>query len=32
MIIERKGFFIGKVKITKGKCNFCGYKIAGVWE
>jgi len=32
MIIERKGYFIGKIKITKGRCDYCGYKIAGVWD
>ena len=32
MVIERKGYFLGKINMTKGKCNFCGYKIAGIWE
>lgn len=32
MIIERKGYFIEKMKILNGRCRICGYKIAGVWK
>jgi pyruvate formate lyase activating enzyme len=32
IIIERKGYNIGKIKITNNKCNFCGEKIPGVWN
>ncbi len=32
MLIFRTGYFVGEVKITKGKCRFCGYPIAGIWE
>jgi len=31
MLIERKGFSILNNYISKGKCKFCGEKIAGVW-
>jgi pyruvate formate lyase activating enzyme len=32
MLIFRLGYFVGEVKIKKGKCAFCGYPIAGIWE
>jgi pyruvate formate lyase activating enzyme len=32
MIIQRSGFLIGEVHIDHGTCEFCGTKIAGVWE
>jgi pyruvate formate lyase activating enzyme len=32
MLIFRMGYFVGEVKIKKGKCAFCGYRIAGIWE
>ncbi len=32
MLIFRMGYFVGEVKIKKGKCAFCGYPIAGIWE
>jgi pyruvate formate lyase activating enzyme len=32
MLIFRMGYFIGEVKIKKGKCAFCGYPIAGIWD
>jgi len=31
MIIERKGFTILANHVSKGKCRFCGYPIAGVF-
>ncbi len=31
-LIFRMGYFVGEVKIKKGKCSFCGYPIAGIWE
>lgn len=32
LIIERYGYTINKIEISKGKCRFCGQKIAGVWS
>ncbi|MCX5781968.1 MAG: AmmeMemoRadiSam system radical SAM enzyme [Elusimicrobia bacterium] len=32
MLIERKGYFVGKINLNKGRCKFCNYKIAGVWD
>jgi pyruvate formate lyase activating enzyme len=32
MLIERKGFSILNNNISKGKCKFCGEKIAGIWN
>ena len=32
MLIYRMGYFVGEVKIKNGKCKFCGYPIAGIWE
>ncbi len=32
LIIERYGYTINKIEISKGKCHFCGQKIAGVWS
>jgi pyruvate formate lyase activating enzyme len=32
MLIFRMGYFVGEVKIDDGKCRFCGYPIAGIWE
>ncbi len=32
ILIFRMGYFVGEVKIRKGKCAFCGYPIAGIWE
>jgi pyruvate formate lyase activating enzyme len=32
MLIFRTGYFVGEVKIKNGKCKFCGYPIAGIWE
>lgn len=30
-IVERRGYAIGNVDITKGKCSYCNELIAGVW-
>jgi pyruvate formate lyase activating enzyme len=30
-VVERKGFYVMSYNIDKGKCKFCGEKIAGVW-
>ena len=32
VVIRRQGFFIAEMKLTKGRCAFCGRKIAGVWS
>jgi pyruvate formate lyase activating enzyme len=32
LLIERKGFSILNNFINKGKCKFCGEKIAGIWQ
>jgi pyruvate formate lyase activating enzyme len=32
IVIERKGFHIGKNNLDHGKCGKCGEEIAGVWE
>ncbi len=31
LIIQRNGFFITSVKVSKGECQICRHKIAGVW-
>jgi pyruvate formate lyase activating enzyme len=31
-IIERYGYHVGKVRITRGKCDYCRTAIPGVWE
>ncbi len=31
-IVKRTGFFVSEYKIKNGKCQYCGYKIYGVWE
>jgi pyruvate formate lyase activating enzyme len=31
-VIKRIGYKIDDVFMENGKCKFCGYKIAGVWE
>lgn len=31
-IIEREGYRIKLLKVKKGKCEFCGYNIRGVWN
>ncbi len=32
ILIYRMGYFVGEVKIKNGKCKFCGYPIAGIWQ
>ena len=33
LLIERKGIFsVGQNNIEKGRCKFCGERIAGVWN
>jgi len=32
LLIKRVSFFVEEVNITKGRCNFCQEKIAGVFE
>jgi len=32
LLVERRGYFISSNNILKGKCKFCGLKIAGVWD
>ncbi len=32
IVIKRRGYEIVENNIKKGKCRFCGAKIAGVWE
>jgi pyruvate formate lyase activating enzyme len=31
-IIQRLGYYILDNKVKDGKCAFCGYEIAGIWE
>ncbi len=31
IVVERYGYTIMSVHIKKGKCDFCGYKIPGIW-
>lgn len=32
LLIERIGYFVRQVQINDGMCNFCKFKIAGVWR
>lgn len=32
LIVKRMGFDTLSVDVVDGKCKYCGYKIAGVWE
>jgi len=32
MVIERRGFQVGKLRIKNGQCEKCGTQIDGVWE
>jgi pyruvate formate lyase activating enzyme len=32
VVINRSGYSILEVNLNKGKCKFCGEKIAGRWE
>jgi len=31
IIINRSGYWIGKIKIKRGRCEFCGFPIEGMW-
>lgn len=31
IIINRSGYRIGKIKIKRGRCEFCGFPIEGMW-
>lgn len=31
-VVKRRGFAVLENNISGGKCSFCGYKIAGVWQ
>jgi pyruvate formate lyase activating enzyme len=32
LVIERMGYWVGQMKVTDGKCPYCGASIAGVWS
>jgi pyruvate formate lyase activating enzyme len=32
LIVKRMGFDTLEIDLVDGKCKYCGYKIAGVWE
>ncbi|AEB09834.1 AmmeMemoRadiSam system radical SAM enzyme [Desulfobacca acetoxidans] len=32
LIISRRGYLIGEVKLKDGRCNFCGAAIPGIWR
>ena len=32
IIINRSGYWIGKIKIKQGKCGYCSFPIEGVWK
>lgn len=32
LIIERKGYAVLQTHIRKGRCEFCGYEIKGIWR
>lgn len=32
ILIKREGYFIYESNISRSKCIFCDYKIAGIWE
>jgi hypothetical protein len=31
VLIRRQGYFILEMNVVKGRCRFCGTRIAGVW-
>lgn len=31
LLVERIGYFVRQVQINGGLCNFCKFKIAGIW-
>jgi len=32
LIIQRKGYSVGSIHIREGRCEYCGYKIKGIWK
>jgi pyruvate formate lyase activating enzyme len=32
IVIKRSGMFITEIHLKNGKCEYCGYAIAGVWD
>lgn len=32
VVIARRGYLVQEINVENGKCKFCGYKIAGIWE
>jgi pyruvate formate lyase activating enzyme len=32
VVIKRTGMFTTEIHLKKGKCGYCGYPIAGVWQ
>ena len=32
LIIPRRGYTVGEVKLKEGKCAFCGTAIPGIWS
>jgi pyruvate formate lyase activating enzyme len=32
IVISRKGYRIGAIEMTEGRCRFCGHSIPGIWE
>ncbi len=32
LLVKRTGYETSEINIKEGKCEFCGYKIAGRWE
>ncbi len=32
VVVKRRGYAVEELNIKDGKCKFCGYKIAGIWE
>jgi pyruvate formate lyase activating enzyme len=32
LLVERRGFRVGRIHIRNGACSSCGHLIAGIWE
>jgi len=32
MVISRRGYLIGEVKLNNGHCGYCGTRIPGIWK
>ena len=32
LIIPRRGYMVGEMKLKEGKCAFCGTSIPGIWS